>query len=213
MLKRSLFGDAGTVKLLEASGLLRRVVQNNDIEVVFIFNRELDQQLQVEHIDTEKEATNRSELENATRSLWKKMLSKANKQLLKANESSRTESEIDEIVQNTQCRTIYPMTQHGLQSDDEPARKQSEWTNRIIWDRVFGGRMDDREHVKSVFEQHNAAVVDEVPAENLLVYTPGDGWAPLCRFLGVEIPEEPYPRVNSREEFGSIFGPRDGPAS
>ena len=109
--------------------------------------------------------------------------------------------------------TIYPMTQHGLQSDDEPARKQSEWTNRIIWDRVFGGRMDDREHVKSVFEQHNAAVVNEVPAENLLVYTPGDGWEPLCRFLGVEIPEEPYPRVNSREEFGSIFGPRDGPAS
>ena len=38
--------------------------------------------------------------------------------------------------------TIYPMTQHGLQSDDEAARKKSEWTNRLIWDRVFGGRMD-----------------------------------------------------------------------
>jgi hypothetical protein len=109
--------------------------------------------------------------------------------------------------------TIYPMTQLGLQSADEATCGSSQWTNRLIWDRVFGGRMDDREHVKSVFEQHNAAVVDEVPAENLLVYTPGDGWEPLCRFLGVEIPEEPYPRVNSREEFGSIFGPRDGPAS
>ena len=28
-----------------------------------------------------------------------------------------------------------------------------------------------------------------------------DGWEPLCRALGVPVPDEPFPRVNTREEF------------
>jgi hypothetical protein len=28
-----------------------------------------------------------------------------------------------------------------------------------------------------------------------------EGWEPLCRFLGVPVPEEPFPRINSVEEF------------
>jgi hypothetical protein len=39
-----------------------------------------------------------------------------------------------------------------------------------------------------------------VPAEKLLVHRSSDGWEPLCEFLGVPVPAEPYPRVNSREE-------------
>jgi hypothetical protein len=35
-----------------------------------------------------------------------------------------------------------------------------------------------------------------VPAERLLVYRVDDGWEPLCGFLGVEVPDEPFPRVN-----------------
>lgn len=37
-------------------------------------------------------------------------------------------------------------------------------------------------------------------AGRLLVFEAGDGWAPLCEFLGVEAPGEAYPRVNSMEE-------------
>jgi Sulfotransferase domain len=29
----------------------------------------------------------------------------------------------------------------------------------------------------------------------------GQGWEPLCAFLGVPIPEEPFPRTNDRQEF------------
>lgn len=139
VLKKSLSVDKSTVKLLEASGLLRRVVQNNDIEVVFIFNRETDQQLQVGHIDTEEEATNRSELEKATRELWKKLLIKVNKQLVKANESSRTETEIDEMVKKTQCRTIYPMTHTAFKLNVEHADAHKEQaaaifrTSNVYW--------------------------------------------------------------------------------
>ena len=28
-----------------------------------------------------------------------------------------------------------------------------------------------------------------------------DGWEPLCDFLGVEVPDEAYPKTNPRAEF------------
>jgi hypothetical protein len=28
-----------------------------------------------------------------------------------------------------------------------------------------------------------------------------DGWTPLCAALGVPVPDEPFPRVNTREDF------------
>ncbi len=36
-----------------------------------------------------------------------------------------------------------------------------------------------------------------VPPEKLLEFQPGDGWGPLCEFLGQEIPpdNQPYPRL------------------
>jgi hypothetical protein len=33
------------------------------------------------------------------------------------------------------------------------------------------------------------------------VYQTGSGWAPLCSFLGVAVPDEPYPLTNSTKEF------------
>lgn len=61
-------------------------------------------------------------------------------------------------------------------------------------------RLDDREFMTSYFNRWNQAVIDIVPADRLLVFSSGDGWGPLCSFLGVSIPDAPYPRVNSRDE-------------
>jgi hypothetical protein len=55
-----------------------------------------------------------------------------------------------------------------------------------------------------VFDEHNAAVIRSVPAERLLVYRPGDGWEPLCAFLGVAVPDEPYPHVNTTEQYRNV---------
>ncbi len=84
---------------------------------------------------------------------------------------------------------------------DAQAKAAAQWAFEVIWGRVFDDRMDDKEHVIACYEAHNQAVIDEVPADALLVYEPGDGWAPLCEFLDVPIPDEDYPRVNSTEEF------------
>ena len=41
---------------------------------------------------------------------------------------------------------------------------------------------------------HEREVKDTVPAERLLVYEVSQGWAPLCRFLGVPTSSEPFPQ-------------------
>lgn len=48
------------------------------------------------------------------------------------------------------------------------------------------------------FRRWNQTVIDAVPAERLLVISPEDGWVPLCEFLGVAIPDVPYPRLHGR---------------
>jgi hypothetical protein len=61
---------------------------------------------------------------------------------------------------------------------------------------TFDGRMFDKAHCLRVFEQHNERVRRTVPAERLLDYRVQEGWQPLCRFLGVDVPDEPFLRVN-----------------
>lgn len=97
--------------------------------------------------------------------------------------------------------TIYKSSSAGLASDDPGIQYGSKWAQMLIWDGVFDGRMEDRAHVIDVFNRHNEAVRAEVPADQLLVFEASEGWAPLCEFLGVPVPEEPYPKVNTTEDF------------
>jgi hypothetical protein len=67
----------------------------------------------------------------------------------------------------------------------------------LVWNRTFDGRFEDREHAIEVFERWNEAVEMRVSAEKLLIYEVKEGWGPLCEFLGVEAPDEPFPRLNA----------------
>jgi len=71
----------------------------------------------------------------------------------------------------------------------------------LVLERALRGRPDDRANAIRCFEEHNEAVRSEVPPERLILYEVGAGWAPLCEALALPIPEEPYPRTNSTEEF------------
>ncbi|MCF6521564.1 sulfotransferase family protein [Streptomyces sp. JJ36] len=66
----------------------------------------------------------------------------------------------------------------------------------MVWEGTFGGRFEDKAHAIRVFEEHNAAVQREIPADRLLVYRAGDGWEPLCAFLGTDVPDEDFPHLN-----------------
>lgn len=72
----------------------------------------------------------------------------------------------------------------------------------------FGGflgelrnRLNDRAFMIEHFHRHNEEVLATLPAERVLVYQAGQGWEPLCAFLGVAVPAAPYPFENTRDAF------------
>src|ERR671910_1325040 len=72
--------------------------------------------------------------------------------------------------------------------------------DRLVWEDTFDDRFEDRAYAMDVFERHNEAVRLRVPPERLLVFDVREGWAPLCDFLGVEVPEKPFPCLNEARE-------------
>ncbi|OHV42016.1 MULTISPECIES: sulfotransferase family protein [Pseudofrankia] len=75
--------------------------------------------------------------------------------------------------------------------------------NLLIWNGVFDGRFGDKDHALRVYEDHIAEVKREIPADRLLVFDVAEGWEPLCAFLGVPVPAEPFPRLNERDAYGA----------
>jgi hypothetical protein len=73
-----------------------------------------------------------------------------------------------------------------------------------VIDRIFDGRIDDRDYAVNVFQRHIAEVKACIPRDRLLVFNVREGWAPLCEFLGCPIPDEPFPRVNERAGFSRM---------
>ena len=61
--------------------------------------------------------------------------------------------------------------------------------------------LQDRAWMTHYFRRHTEEVKATIAPERLLVYEVGEGWDRLCAFLGVPVPDEPYPSENSREEF------------
>jgi len=81
----------------------------------------------------------------------------------------------------------------------------------LIRDRVFGGNIEDRDHVIATYEKNVADVKAAFGPDRLLAYELGSGWDPLCNFLGLPVPDEAFPRVNSTAEFQRfIEGMRNG---
>ncbi|MEQ9408966.1 MAG: sulfotransferase [Fuerstiella sp.] len=104
------------------------------------------------------------------------------------------------------CRsTIYEAMMHPERAPDEVHRSVQQMARRLILDSMFEGRFEDRDFALRRFREHHQAVIDAVPAEQLLVFDVADGWEPLCRFLKVDVPDLPFPRSNTRAEFQSRF--------
>lgn len=104
-------------------------------------------------------------------------------------------------------KTIFRrMREAGMTGDGAPPRRQGHMrmVNAVVLQNAFGGDLG-RDHAIRVFEAHNEEVRRAVPPERLLVYEAGQGWDPLCAFLGVPRPDVPYPNVNSAADFTGHF--------
>lgn len=83
----------------------------------------------------------------------------------------------------------------------EQDKRFREMVRKIIREDTFDNQFDDKAHALRVFTEHIETVRRTIAPERLLVFQACDGWEPLCRFLGVPIPDAPYPHANSTEEF------------
>jgi hypothetical protein len=58
---------------------------------------------------------------------------------------------------------------------------------------------------RELFDAHYRDLTAMVPPEKLLHYRMGDGWEPLCKFLDVPVPDEPFPHVNEASEITKMW--------
>jgi hypothetical protein len=82
------------------------------------------------------------------------------------------------------------------------------WWNMAndLFRRRFTERYVDRDAAIAAYERHNAAVRALAPRDRLFECRTGEGWEPLCRALGVPVPDEPFPHVNTTADWRARAG-------
>lgn len=108
--------------------------------------------------------------------------------------------------------TIFQSMEHARRSPDERLRTRLKMANEIIREGTFGSRLMDRDHAIAIYEANVVKVRAEVPADRLIEFQASDGWKGLCEPLGLPAPDEPYPWVNTSEEFLDRWRNRPDPS-
>ena len=98
--------------------------------------------------------------------------------------------------------TSYSQTiKERLESDaPPPMRAWHDMVNRLITEKTFGGDMS-KSNVLKIYNAHNAEVKRTIPPARRLDFDVAQGWPPLCKFLGVPVPETQFPKTNSTADF------------
>ncbi len=99
--------------------------------------------------------------------------------------------------------TTLRVIRQGMQSGR--IKPEGNLGTELVVKAAFEGNIDDAEHAVKIFNRHTEEVKAAIDPQRLLIFQVNDGWAPLCAFLERPIPDEPFPRVNSRDEFDEIF--------
>lgn len=86
-----------------------------------------------------------------------------------------------------------------------PSSSQAEGEWREMVDALFGNRftlhLDDKETCREAFERHYAHVRENIPSSRILEWQTGAGWEPICEALGLRVPDNEFPHLNTTEQF------------
>lgn len=91
------------------------------------------------------------------------------------------------------------------QRKDAETHARSAWAHAVRKGNREGGPTDEYLEAKArTYVEHNQAVIDyfrDRPGDLLVVcWEDGDGWESLCGFLGVEVPDAPFPHRKKADE-------------
>lgn len=110
--------------------------------------------------------------------------------------------------------TVYAIRKLKMAGQDTPyegteaAVSPTTWQviGKTVWEPYAGVDFEDPVAVRPIYDAYFEQVRADVPAEKLLDYRLGDGWEPLCEFLGVPVPDEPFPHHNDTPFFRQMTG-------
>ena len=117
---------------------------------------------------------------------------------------------VPDIATREHLRNFGPLLAKAIASEAW-GRVDPRWANYItlcksMWEKsgLLAGEFEGTGtgQMAKAMERYNEEVKCSVPAERLLVWSPADGWAPLCEFLEVPVPDAPLPHVNDTKGFG-----------
>lgn len=88
------------------------------------------------------------------------------------------------------------------------------WFGRIsnlgaTWIAAFFGSTSPTQakaNAREAYAAYYAHIYSVVPPERMLKYDLGSGWEPLCKFLGKDVPDAPFPHCNEAETFNNAIG-------
>ena len=84
--------------------------------------------------------------------------------------------------------------------DDNSARHEFRESFYGFLTKVYGADPREQEtDVRKLYLDWNEELKRSIKKENLLVFNVKEGWGPLCKFLGVPEPKQPFPNLNSKE--------------
>jgi len=69
----------------------------------------------------------------------------------------------------------------------------------VVFDGCMAGHNDEQAFCVATIAGLQARARKLVPPDRVLVFPVSDGWQPLCKFLGVPVPGEPFPHCNRNE--------------
>lgn len=70
----------------------------------------------------------------------------------------------------------------------------------IMVNRTFNGRLFGRQRCMNIFQNHVDEVLSALPPSRVLIFDVKAGWDPLCEFLQVNRPDNPFPHANEADE-------------
>ena len=102
--------------------------------------------------------------------------------------------------------TIFQISSRELPDDAPPQFGAQIAMATDMFAMTFTPEWTDEAAAQRAYEAHNAAVRAGVDPARLVEWQPGDGWEPICTALGVPVPADPFPHVNSTADFRAMTG-------
>ena len=101
--------------------------------------------------------------------------------------------------------TIFPRITRPVAADDEVGRRRGRMQRQLIVEQTFGGDIESAEHAQGVYLRHIETSSGGRRRSGCWSTRSGTAGQPLCRFLGLPVPDEPFPHVNATEAFRARF--------